>query len=131
MKKYLLLPLNIVNFWYQESTQSFIRTWRNIILLLEEDLAIGLMWKLLFVPLFHDSSIVGRILSFIFRVVRILVGLFAFTLASVFMFVLAIYWLLLPLIVLLGIGGIYTKAALVLGIGLFFVHTLLHPHRKV
>lgn len=131
MMKYLLLPLNIVNFWYQESIQNFIRTWRNIILFLEEDLAVGLMWKLLFVPLFHDSSTVGRILSFIFRVVRILVGLFSFTLASVFMFVLAICWLLLPLIALLGMGGIYTKAALVLGIGLFFVHTLLHPHRKV
>lgn len=129
--KYLLLPLHIINFWYLESVETFIRTWRNLILLLEEDLAVGLMWKLLFTPLFQDSTIVGRVLSFIFRFFRILIGLFAFTLASVLMFCLAIFWLLLPLLAILGMFGLFSKAILVLGIGLFVVHTILHPHKKV
>lgn len=129
--KYLLLPLHIVKFWYPESIQVFIRTWRNLILLLEEDLAVGLMWKLLFVPLFHDSTFVGRSLSFFFRFFRIVLGLFAFSLASVFMFALAVFWLVLPLIAVLGIGGVYSKVIFVFGLGLFLVHVMLHPHKKV
>lgn len=129
--KYLLLPVYLTKFWYPESIETFIRTWRNISLFLEEDLAVGLMWKLLFVPLFQDSSFIGRILSFIFRFFRILIGLFAFSLASVLIFCLAVFWLLLPLLVFLGIFGIFSKTILVLGIGLYIVHTILHPHKKV
>ena len=61
--KYLLLPIHLLNFWYLEGLFFFARTWKNTILFLEEDLAVGLMYKLLFVPLFHDSSFVGAILS--------------------------------------------------------------------
>ena len=100
--KYILLPKHLVEFWYPESIQFFIRTWKNLILFLEEDLAVGLMVRLLFVPLFHDASIVGRILSFLFRSVRIVMGLFAFSLASVILALVAIYWFLLPVILILS-----------------------------
>lgn len=129
--KYLLLPVHLIKFWYPESIETFIRAWRNLILLLEEDLAVGLMWKLIFTPLFQDSTVVGRVLSFIFRFFRILIGLFALTLASVLMFCLAVLWLLLPLLAILGIFGLLSKTVLVLGIGLFVMHVFLHPHKKV
>ena len=65
--KYLTLPINLLKFWYPGAVAFFLRTWKNLVLFLEEDLAVGLMWKLLFTPLFHDSSFVGRVLSFIFN----------------------------------------------------------------
>src|SRR5689334_4290522 len=123
--KYLLLPIHLLRFWYIESIYFFIKTWKNLLLLLEEDLAVGLMVRLLFVPLFHDSSVVGRILSFLFRVSRIFIGLFAFVFVSIFIFVAAISWLFLPAIIIFAVYYSYPILAMiswivmVLGIGLF------------
>src|SRR5688572_1207911 len=98
MEKYLKLPVHLVEFWYPEGMIFFGRAWKNFMLFLEEDLAVTLMWKLLFVPLFHDSSIVGKVLSFLFRVIRILIGLFAFALATFSILLIAVYWFGLPLL---------------------------------
>lgn len=130
--KYLLLPVHLLNFWYLESAFFFITTWKNTILYLEEDLAVGLMLKLLFVPLFHDSSFIGYILSFIFRISRVLIGLFAFILASIFIFILAVLWFLLPLLILLDFPqGIRMPATLIAlsGLGFFLIHLISHPHQ--
>ena len=129
--KYLLLPIHLLKFWYIESLTFFLRTWKNLILFLEEDLAVTLMWKLLFVPLFHDSSIVGRVLSFIFRILRILVGLFAFALASIFILGLALFWLTLPIGVIWGIWDIWGWIVLFAGVGLFVIHIITHPHKSI
>lgn len=131
--KYLSLPIHLVKFWYPEALVVLIRTWRNLILYLEEDLAVGLMFRLLFVPLFHDSSIVGRILSFLFRSFRILIGLFAFLVATLFIVVLACYWFLLPglMIVATGTYGFILKGFFFGGAVLFINHIISHPHKKV
>src|SRR3989344_1087694 len=129
--KYLLLPVHLLKFWYIESLTFFVLTWKNLVLFLEEDLAVTLMLKLIFVPLFHDSSIVGRILSFIFRFLRILIGLFAFTLASVFLLVAALIWLTLPIWIMWKIWGIWGWGVLFAGIGLFVIHIVTHPHKTV
>lgn len=131
--KYLYLPIHLFKFWYPESLILFIRTWRNLIYYLEEDLAVGLMLRLLFVPLFHDASIVGRLLSFSFRSVRILIGLFAFALVTLFMVALSIVWFLLPV---LGIAlsdpwNSIAWATIFSGVVLFAHHILSHPHKKI
>lgn len=129
--KYLLLPTHLIKFWYIESFDVFFRTWKNLILFLEEDLAVGLMIKLLFVPLFHDASYVGRALSFIFRLGRILVGLFAFSLACAFVIAIGIYWLLLPLLAAADIPQLLSRMLFLSGIGLFVIHVSAHPHKKI
>lgn len=129
--KYLFLPISLLKFWYLEGLTTFFRIWKNLISYLEEDLAVGLMLKLLFVPLFHDSSIIGFILSFIFRITRIFIGLFAFLVASIGLITLALFWFSLPALALLGIGGLYSKLLFLSGMGLFIIHTFLHPHKKI
>lgn len=135
--KYLLLPIHLLKFWYPEALTVFLRVWKNTLLFLEEDLAVGLMWKLLFTPLFHDSSLVGRLLSFFFRLGRILIGLFAFGLATWIVLVLALYWFLNPILVfgVHFINGflppIFNLVFYLLGVGLFLIHILTHPHKKV
>ncbi|MBI4038081.1 ATP-dependent Clp protease ATP-binding subunit [Candidatus Daviesbacteria bacterium] len=129
--KYFLLPTHLLKFWYVESLSFFILTWKNLILYLEEDLGFGLMWKLLFVPLFHDSSLVGHILSFIFRLVRILLGLFAFALATIMMVALAILWFALPVAAIWGFSGILSLILLLTGMGLFLIRHLSHPHKTL
>ena len=129
--KYLLLPIQIFEFWYSGSATFFIRTWKNLTLLLEEDLAVGLMWRLIFTPLFHDSSIVGRILSFIFRVGRILIGLSAFLIATITLLAIGGYWLILPILAVFDTPQILSRVLFLSGLGLFLINIVSHPHKKI
>src|SRR3989344_599124 len=125
------LPLHLIKFWYPEAVEVFLRSWKNTILFLEEDLAVGLMWQLLFAPLFHDATVVGRILSFIFRIIRIVMGLFAFALATVIILILSLYWFTLPVLVVLNKPPFIHAGLFFAGVGLFLIHTFTHPHKKV
>lgn len=129
--KYLTLPISLLKFWYPESIAFFTRSWKNLMLVLEEDLAVGLMWRLLFVPLFHDSSIVGRVLSVLFRLGRILIGLFAFLLTTTALFLVAGYWLMLPILAVFDTPQILSRTLFLSGLGLFLVHIISYPHKKV
>jgi ATP-dependent Clp protease ATP-binding subunit ClpC len=132
--KYISLPIHLFRFWYFESFGFFVRSFKNLILYLEEDLAVGLMWKLLFVPLYHDSSIVGRILSLIFRLIRIFIGLVAFALISAVVLIAAIYWYALPILLFFNFFAgfrLITLLIIFFGVGLFVVHKFTHPHKKV
>src|SRR3989344_1792878 len=130
--KYLLLPVHLLKFWYIESLTFFVLTWKNLMLFLEEDLAVTLMWRLIFVPLFHDSSVVGRILSFLFRFFRILLGLFAFTIVSLIFLAIVFYWFCLPVLAGLDIAPHFLNKGLFFGgVGLFLIHIIAHPHNKV
>lgn len=131
--KFILLPIHLVSYWYPESLTFFIQTWRNIISYLEEDLAVGLMLKLFFAPVFHDATIVGRMLSISFRAYRILLGLFAFIFTTLGILAVAIVWFSLPVTALV-IGnelGLALKAILFSGIILFIHHLISHPHKKI
>ncbi len=102
----MLLPLHLLLFWYPTAAVVFERSLKNILLILEEDLAVGLMFKLLFVPLFHDSSIVGRVLSFLFRLSRVLIGIFGFLCAVVLIFFVALIWFSAPITIFLLIFNV-------------------------
>ncbi len=129
--KYLSIPIHLVEFWYPEGIAFFLRTWKNLTLFLEEDLAVSLMWRLLFTPLFHDSSYVGRFLSFLFRLSRILMGLFAFALSTIGLSFIAIYWFVLPVLAYLNMPQFLSQGLFLAGLGLFLVHITTHPHKKV
>ncbi|MBI2017692.1 ATP-dependent Clp protease ATP-binding subunit [Candidatus Daviesbacteria bacterium] len=129
--KYLLLPIHLVDFWYTEGTAFFIRVWKHLILLLEEDLAVFLMAKLLFVPLFHDASYVGRVLSILFRLGRIVIGGFAFVMATIIIIALALYWAVLPALAVLNQPELISRLFFFGGVGIFIIHVFTHPHKKV
>lgn len=131
MKKYLHIPIHLVEFWYPESIAFFTKLWKNLMLFLEEDLAVTLMYRLLFVPLFHDSSFVGRILSFLFRLSRIVMGLFAFSLSTIILIILALYWFGLPIFAYLNMPQFLSQGLFLAGLGLFLIHISTHPHKKV
>lgn len=129
--KYLHLPIHLVEFWYPEGVAFFIRTWQNLMLFLEEDLAVTLMWRLLLTPLFHDSTFVGRILSFLFRLSRVLMGLFAFILSSLTLILIALYWFALPVLAVLNNPQYLSLGLFLSGLLLFLIHITTHPHKKV
>lgn len=99
----MILPIHFLKFYLFDSFVIFARVWHNLMLVIEEDLAVGLMFKLLFVPLFHDSTIIGRIISFVFRLTRILYGIFAFALATSLISVCALIWYVTPFLAIYGL----------------------------
>jgi ATP-dependent Clp protease ATP-binding subunit ClpC len=48
---------------------------RNLLVFLDNKFALSVNLRLIFTPMFHDTSILGRILSFIVRLIRILIGI--------------------------------------------------------
>lgn len=130
------LPIRFIRFYILGGLGFFGRVWSNTLALLEEDLAVGLMARLLFTPLFHDTSIVGRILSFFFRLSRIILGLTAFLVATIAILISALVWFggwTLALIPKYGLfEGVYSTSGLyILALAYFlfviwlFVDTLI------
>lgn len=127
-----MLPIRLAKFWFLDSLVLFIRTWQHVISFLEEDLAVGLMFKLLFTPLFHDSSITGKFLSFGFRMIRIVIGLLAFLAVSILIFSLGFVWFLGPLLVFVPRFGLnfIGLGIFLFGIALFLDQYLVYPKSK-
>ena len=73
------------------------------------------MLRMLFIPLFHDVSFLGRILSFIFRVVRVIVGGLIIILTLVSMIFWFLVWLALPIILIITTGWFGAGGLLLVG----------------
>jgi hypothetical protein len=90
--------------WYVDASRNFTRWFVSFLEKLDRTLAIRVTFRYLFQPLYKDYTIVGRFLGFIFRSLRILLGLAVYLfLALVFLLLFAI-WLLIPLIVIIYVG---------------------------
>ncbi len=83
-------------FWYVKATQWFVTFLKNFMMAAEDRLAIILMARLLFAPLFRDPSIVGRLVGLVYRLLRIIFG--TLLLASCFLLLVALFlvWLAFP-----------------------------------
>jgi ATP-dependent Clp protease ATP-binding subunit ClpC len=132
-----MLPINFLKFYFLDGAKFFLRTFKNCALFLEEDLAMGLMFRLLFTPLFHDPSITGRVLSFFFRLSRIFIGLFAILCVAVLSLILTLIWLGAPVFLVLALLSPYPVTALLFGVlilyglGLFIHRVTAYPEKKL
>ena len=111
MTKSLHFPL----WWYKDSLIWWKRFFQNLLIFLDNKLAVSLMLKMLFIPLFHDASLLGRILSFIFRVVRVVVGGLIIILTVVSMIFWWLVWLALPIILIITMGWAGAGGLLLVG----------------
>lgn len=139
----MLLFRRLLKFWYPEALVLFIRTYKNTLQVLEEDLAVTLMIRLLFTPLFHDTSIIGRILSFLFRLMRIYIGLLGFMFVSLVFLFISIFWFVTPPFMLISLiaqfipGLEFLKGfsdlapILIIGSGLFLHHFFYEAPKKL
>lgn len=136
------LPINFLKFWYPDALTVFLRSFKNTLQVIEEDLAVSLMWRLLLTPLFHDASTLGRILSFFFRLSRVIFGLFAYLLITILFILLTSIWFLTPLLLLTSLFAQVIQGYSVLkslsdltpififGLGLFIHKSLAEPAKK-
>lgn len=94
VKKLIHFPV----FWYRDFLSGYRRFFRNLIIFLDNKLAVSLMLRMMFVPLFHDTSLLGRFLSFGFRLFRVVFGGGLILLAVVMMFFWVVVWVLMPIL---------------------------------
>ncbi len=125
------LPVRLIKFFYFDSVHFFKNLWKNSLRLVEEDLAIELMLQLLFVPLFHDSSYVGRVLSFIFRLSRVLIGLFAYVIVTIIILLIALIWYYSPILFFSQSLKFVPIAVISGGVLLFLLEVLIYPAKKI
>ena len=92
IKSFLYLPY----FWYIRGPIFFFRSFYRFLIYLDQGFAVTVMLRLFFVPLFGDYSLIGYCLAFIFRVVRIVVGIAVIVLGQASLAVLFWVWLVLP-----------------------------------
>jgi len=63
-------------FWYRATLIWWPRLLKNLTIFLDNKLAVSVNFRMYLVPMFHDTSVLGRILSLIVRTLRIIVGAF-------------------------------------------------------
>ncbi|MCH7951890.1 AAA family ATPase [Patescibacteria group bacterium] len=92
--------IHFPRFWYIDTPAWWVRFFKRLLIFLDNQLAVRLMIQLWLVPVWQDTTIIGRGLSFTFRTVRVVIGgiiISATALAAVFW---VLIWLLLPMVLL-------------------------------
>jgi ATP-dependent Clp protease ATP-binding subunit ClpC len=87
-------------FWFVDAPRRFILIIPKAIEFLENRFAIGLHTRYLFVPLFQDTTFVGRIISLTFRLFRIFAGILAVLVAGLALTLAFVFWLALPFLII-------------------------------
>jgi len=89
--------------WYGPGLKKVALYTLNSIRNTEHSLAVGIMFKNLFKPMFGQYDTQGRLISFLMRLILTISRFVLFVVLAVFNFLLIIFWLVLPGYVLWGI----------------------------
>ena len=118
------LPTSFLAWYFCDSGRVFFRLIKRTALLANQIFAFSLMFRLLRVPLYGDWTLVSRVLSFVFRLLRILLGLWGLLLFELLAVGLALSWYVLPFWTFgqEGIWGLFLWLAATLFLYVFLVY---------
>ncbi|MEK7622835.1 MAG: ATP-dependent Clp protease ATP-binding subunit [Patescibacteria group bacterium] len=85
--------------WYKDSLLWFKRLTKNLLVFLDNKTAFRLMAATLLVPMWQDTSFLGRILSLIYRVTRLILGLMIMILTLLAIIIWVLAWLVMPMVI--------------------------------
>lgn len=125
---YVTLPYHFARWYVTQLPFKILRFFLNTNLYIEDILAIRLHTRLFFVPLFHDTTIIGRISSVIFRMTRIFGGVWVLLCANMLLAIAVLLWFFLP------VAPFINKFAFAVWPILFFVYAkyiFLHPTKRL
>lgn len=88
--------LSFFDHWYRGGTHFFWARTMGILTGLDGTFAVVLTVRHLFEPLYQDRTFIGYVLGFIFRVLRVALGLLTYLIVAAAALVLYIGWILLP-----------------------------------
>ncbi|MBI4091457.1 ATP-dependent Clp protease ATP-binding subunit [candidate division WWE3 bacterium] len=103
----------------------------KLLLLLNNSLALTLTLKLLFVPLFHDYTIVGRIMGFVFRLFKFFSGILLSVSVIVVFVSLIPLWYVTPFYLLFKVGFLHAVLYLGIVVALWAMTHLTKPLKRI
>ena len=89
--------------WYVGGTQWFVEKGTKMFRVLEQICAVYVTLRHMFEPLYGDYTITGRIISFPFRLVRVVASSFFYICIFFVLFALYLAWLAIPVLILVKI----------------------------
>ncbi|MBT7349508.1 ATP-dependent Clp protease ATP-binding subunit [candidate division WWE3 bacterium] len=99
------MPKSLFRFfiwWFFIITKWWMTLFYRLIVLLNNELSFALNLRMLFVPLFHDYTWVGRLMGFVYRIIKIVFGLAALVVLLVLGVGVTLLWVLVPIVLLLA-----------------------------
>ncbi|MEK7611581.1 MAG: ATP-dependent Clp protease ATP-binding subunit [Patescibacteria group bacterium] len=116
-----LIRLILFPVWWLYSVPVYLlKLLRKISLELDHRLAVSLMLRTMFVPLFGDTSVLGFFIGIIFRSFRVVFGILSILFADLLFLFLILFWLLVPY------GLLFRLANPRYGLCLLLLFDLLH-----
>jgi hypothetical protein len=100
--------IDFLDFWFHHFPQRVIRNFFDQIYLWDKNLKVKANLRNLTKPLYGDYTIVGYLIAFPYRVLRIFLGLLIYFFIFIFYLFFLLAWLFLP-IFLLGYGIFLSK----------------------
>ncbi|MBD3366116.1 AAA domain-containing protein [candidate division WWE3 bacterium] len=93
-------------FWFAyKAPKRIFKIIKRLIILVNHSISFTLNIKLLFVPLFGDYTIPGRIIGFIFRIAQIFYGLLALLVLALLLILAPLFWYISPFVLAYYIKG--------------------------
>jgi hypothetical protein len=100
--------IDLLDFWFHHFPQRIIRNFSDQIYLWDKSLKVKSNLRNLAKPLYGDYSMVGYLIAFPYRILRIFFGMIVYFFIFIFYLVFLFSWLFLP-IFLLGYGILFSK----------------------
>ena len=110
MKSLPRLPHEFIIWWLAKAPRSILKISSRIVALTNNQISFTTNFRLLFVPLFGDYSLVGRFIGFFIRVVWTVLGLVFFLVLFPASALFPVAWYLAPVLVYKFTGPAYTLA---------------------
>jgi len=121
----MLNPILFITWWLFKKPKNILITIIRMLTVLNNQLSLTINLRLLFVPIYGDYSIIGRLVGFIFRIVSLISGLLVFLTVLIIALIVPIVWLITPLI-----ASIYFKVNMILIFAILFLYWYLETKDK-
>jgi len=100
--------IDFIDFWFHHFPKRIIRYFFDQIYIWDKDLKVKANLRNLTKPLYGDYSIIGYLIAFPYRILRISFGFLIYFFILIFYLIFLLFWLFLP-IFLLGYGFFLSK----------------------
>lgn len=122
--------LGFLEWWFIKTPLLIVRLLKHSLRYLDNHLAVTLMLRMLFVPIFGDNSVIGFALGIIFRAVRVLFGTVILVADIIFFALLFLLWATSPLLLIIFLK-ILALPALVVAIIVYNVYFFGKPQKRL
>ena len=90
--------------WYADASRAIFHGYVLFLERLDRRIALRITVRYFFQPLYKDYSIPGRFFGFVFRSVRIAIGVLVYTVCIAIFALSYLVWLLIPIVIILYVG---------------------------